>query len=329
MIRSKFIVMALLFVALCVPCAAMQTGVANAEEAADYVDVDMYPTENLKNKGVLYMDHDELFGKQMVFSVFDEKGGGAGFWYVGGSNVSVYDTATWAKVTTTVMKLANITPGRDRFIFIKGFFNAIESGEYYIVSAQIASDSGYNVIPIRIRKDHAGAYGFKYIPLISIIEICKKNPGMAKNMIGAEITLTQEDLNKIHKNGFSSELLIEPGEEFISIGEGGRPEPVKRKIYLLRKRPSLSSSFVDIEEPEINEKKVLSKKKYWYKLEVTVSLPFAQSQENESLYHGGTYRGFWQAPYDANGFPYLATEMVADSWKKLAGQYFEEQKEKE
>jgi hypothetical protein len=323
----KFIVLFLAVSFLCVPCAADNgsTDTKKIKTKGDYVDFDMYPAASIKNKGVLYMNGAELFAKQMVVYVVDKKNEAAGLWYIGGGKVSIYDSNKYAKAVVPAIKISSINPSWDRYIAAKEFFNVIDAGDKYIVCARTVSSEGYYTIPLRVSKKHMEAYGFRYIPLEDIIEICKRNSGMAKDMVGTEITPTQAELEKMRKEENPSAIVSEQGEEIISVGQDGLREPFKHKIYLLIKRPSLSAAFVEIKEPAVNQKKVLFKKNHWYELEVSVNLPYVSSDtQTDGVYRGGPYRGFWQAPYDKNGFPYLITEMVEDSWEKLAGEYFSE-----
>ena len=277
----------------------------------EYIDFDMYPYRTMKGKGVLYMDKSELLRKQIVIFSFDDNGGGAGLWYIGGNNVSIYDHNKYAKIVPNAQKFAYRNP-EDIYIVIKDYFNVIDDGEYFIVSAQVVSNLGYYTVPIRVKKEHVTAYGFKYIPLENIVEICRKNPYMVKSVIGEEITLSAAE---IQRNEPEQNVVSKPGEEITLSRKAGLINTNKRKIYLLRTKPSLSADFVDIEEHEINTKIVLSKRNYWYELEVSSDFADEKSQND-------TYRGFWQAPYDNNGFPYLITEMVDNNWKILSEEYF-------
>ncbi|MCL2143927.1 MAG: hypothetical protein FWH43_00305 [Endomicrobia bacterium] len=324
---AKIIISVLIAGFLCVPCIADRGGSDTKKMKAakkDYADFDLYPAESLKNKGVLYMSREEFFKKQMAMYVVGKNGESRGIWYVGGDNVSIYDASKDAAMVPKWIKIASIDP-RDIYIAAKEFFNAIDAGEFYIVSARVVSSEGYYAIPLRISKKYIDAYRFKFIPLESIVEICKKNLDMAKDMVGAEITPSEADIEKMLKNAkneIKPEIVGEPGEEIILVGADGLPEPPKRLIYLIRKKPSLSAPFVYVKEPEINQKKILFKKNYWYELEVSVDMNYAPDLQTDKKYTGGKYRGFWQAPYDSSGFPYLLTEMVQDSWEKLAEEYF-------
>lgn len=333
MLKSfKFLIMAFI---LCIAggfCYAQdmkKKNVARVQLRGDYMDFDIYRPENVQGKGALYIDKAKLSDKQLNISVFDKKGDIEGIWRVGGDLPSVY-IKNAENAAADDGDSAKTRHEEEVQITVKDVFNAIDQDKYFLISAIVSSATaaGFKTVPLRVSKEEMSAYGFLYIPLADVIEICRKNLDMAKSVVGAEIKLSESELKKVHEKEKKPYAVNSPGEEIVSLNPSGQ-EPPKRKIYMLRRKPSLSAPFIDIEEPRINLVRTLFKKDYWYELEVTVNMPFDMAPgEFAKIYQGKTYRGFWQAQYDENGFPLLLTEMVKGKWSEIARQYLDE-KQKE
>jgi hypothetical protein len=288
------------------------------EKGGDYMDFSFYPYESIFDKGVLYIEKSKLDQSRINVTVLNEDGSVAGILYLGGESAFIYEK--------NIRNPADITQSNDnqsdRILLAETeVLNAINKGDNYIISAVVLYSGIYKTIALPVSKQEVKALGFEYIPLEKVIDICRRNTGMAVNMIGTEIRFFGDELKKIKDRNFFADG--KPGEEIIMTKPDGKRDILKRKIYMLRKKPSLSAPFVNIEEPRINEIRPLFKKDYWYELEVTATIPFHMDSGN-SIYKGKIYRGFWQAQYDENGFPFLLTEMVRNSWEKLAKQYFKE-----
>jgi len=271
---------------------------------AQKYDWDIYPADSLKGKGILVnLD----IGKEHMYD---------SIWWLskGDYNLILYYDK---EIILDTLNISRTNPlGRSVF---RDFVYEIpiapirvydQDDEFYHISMHYPRHSAMRIrelpIPnIRIKKKDADSRGLTYISMEYLLETYKSNNFYTLNPVGADVYPPVE--------------LITPEPEADTLGAKYSPHPFF-SFFTLKNSPSLSSPFLSIIEPGAARNfryEIISKEGYWYKLKTDVFFRFGGIFWDAG-YTGGSYTGYWQAPYDENGFPYILLDMVQDrGWPQI------------
>ena len=160
---------------------------------------------------------------------------------------------------------------------------------------------------IRIKKSEMDSLGFQFVSCEQLVELYT---GYIANPVGLHILPPMQVVSP------------EPIKDGMNSFRGPYPYFL---FYILRSSPSLYAPFLSMVEPCPQgydpkghyQCEVVSKTDYWYELKVKFGFMFGGINW-DGYYDGGTYTGYWQAPFDEAGFPYVLVDMIgSDLWMKV------------
>ena len=262
----------------------------------DHVNTDLYPPETLAGKGVL------LFGKDPIeqlkldthIGLYDQDSNEPKLsLYIDGDLWGIAARGTKPQHYFAWTNPLHVFSQDDRFYWISASASPFMFPEY--------KRGNYMDRPwIKVDKKEILALGFNYISLDKILEAFNANDYWAADLIGYPVA--PREFAPATENGKTDKQL--------------READWKKSFFVLRTRPEPEAPFVKIEgyiAP--NEYQVLSKKGYWYELQMKMRFytdPPPDADDN-------VYRGWWRAPCDENGFPSFLPHMVMTGrWRDIA-----------
>lgn len=274
-------------------------------------DFDIYPPDSLKGKGILLNMNIE---KNAMYD---------SLWWVSQGSFTLDVTTIYGNYPVTFSKehpngYSEVTHDYAFDIPADPFRVCKQDAEHYYISITYPKHFAMRVKEfyspdlkyLKVRKSQMDSLGFRYVSCEKLLEMYKNNQIYSEDPVGMHIL---------------PPLFIKTSEPFSDKMGGFRAPYPYSVFFILKNAPSLDAPYLNIVEPNpdrygkrgIYKCKVLWKKDYWYKLDLQVNFMFG-GVFWDAFYQGDTYTGYWQAPFDSAGFPYLLVDIAIDrQWAQI------------
>ncbi len=294
---------------------------------------DLYPQSVIAEKSILCFSplpksgNPPLFPKAWFLKTYEANGRRAGSFIIHGIE-DVRPSIAYSPISPSSAKSEPATQG-----FIWPAPVLADEGQFLTI-AKSGNDGGGT---FRIKKTDALALGFRVVPLGAFLEACDAHPELVRNVLGTPVApedpppprpLAKDDPtynpDVLEDPAPIPILRPNPAQHIDAIRAPGLvvhrvPYPVEPfRPKILRMQPDETAPFVPIEldlREDTPQVKILARlPDSWFELELHYFYKGAGEQTGgkEVVLLDLTYRGFWRAPLDANGFPAMLLSLAKD-----------------